>query len=150
MIRDYRGKNVKTGNWVYGHYYEFQGVSHICYETVILPSFQDPSGEWNTIDHEVDPNTVGQFTGSINQKEEKIYEDDLIKIELELGGFWGNVKQEKIGIVKFHEEYGSYMVEWGYSKHQHHELFHNDIIYLGEKLGNIHDNPEIKITENEY
>jgi uncharacterized phage protein (TIGR01671 family) len=149
MIRNYKGKDIKEGNWVYGDYYEYQGVSYITNEHLSPPSAQDPLGDWEVNNYEVDPKTVCQFTGSITHNDEKIYEDDITKIELPLGGFWGNIKQEKIGVVKFNEELGSYVVEWGYSKHQHHELFSKDIIYKSTKLGNIHDNPEIKISENE-
>lgn len=90
-----------------------------------------------------------QFTGLINGNDEEIYEYDIVKISLPLGGFWGKVKREKIGVVLYNEDLGSYIVEWGYSKDQHHVLFSEDVIYLCEKLGNIFDNPELLISKNE-
>jgi uncharacterized phage protein (TIGR01671 family) len=81
-----------------------------------------------------------QFTGLQDKKGKDIYEGDTMHIQLPMGGFWGNVKQEKTGTVKYESDYGGYIVEWEYSKNQHHVLLNCDIAFEGEIVGNIYEN----------
>ena len=72
-----RGKRVDTGEWVTGYYvcvgekyhYIYTGKLDLCKDHPCLEGFQ------------VDPETVGQFTGYIDKTGKEIYEDDVIKVE---------------------------------------------------------------------
>lgn len=86
---------------------------------------------------------VMQYTELEDKNKIDIYEQDILKVELPLGGFWGNTKKEKIGIVRYEKEYGAYIVQWEYSKHQHHENLTCDIAFTSEVLGNVYENPEL-------
>ena len=85
------------------------------------------------------PETVCQFTGLKDKNGKKIFEGDKINISLPLGGFWGHVKQDKQGIVKYESDYGGFIVEWEYSRNQHHVKLDCDIAFEGEITGNIYD-----------
>lgn len=79
------------------------------------------------------------FTGLTDNNGKDIFAGDKMKIQLPAGGFWGNVKFDRTGVVRYEEDYGAFIVEWDYSKHQHHENLTCDIACTGEVIGNIHE-----------
>ena len=60
-----------------------------------------------------------------------IYEGDILKYK------------DKIGIVRYEPDYGGYILEFKWSKDQHHQLLGCDLACRAEKLGNIHENPDL-------
>ena len=126
----FRGKRIDNGEWVYGYYYT---------------GFQDDTVAF-ILDNmfgiviDVIPKTVGQFTGLCDKNGVKIFEGDKMSIQLPLGGFWGNIKQTKIGFIRYESDYGGFIVEWEYSKNKHHVDLGCDIAFDGEVIGNIHNN----------
>ena len=88
-----------------------------------------------------------QFTGLKDKNGKEIYEGDIMKITLEGLGFWKKQKDlERIGEVIYNEDYAGFIVEWEYSKNQHHESLNCDIACTGEVIGNIYENPELLST----
>ena len=131
----FRGKRIDNGEWVEG----------LLSQTTVIAS-NKPAYVALTIDelvkkpfdgcwHEVDPETVGQFTGQPDNNGKKIFEGDILRGYLDSA-------LKRVGVVVFddgrwevHSQSGLYISELT----EGHEL---------EVIGNIHDNPEL-LTEKE-
>lgn len=89
-----------------------------------------------------------QFTELLDKNKKEIYEGDIMKIELPAGGFWGTANFKKIGVVRYEPDYGGYIIEWEYSRHQHYKSLDCDIAFGGEVLGNIYEHTHLIKNED--
>ena len=123
----FRGKRLDNGDWVYGYYVHIGPVS--CQRAYIIPEYAS-----SLYVNEVDPSTVGQYTGLKDKNGKRIFEGDIAKV---LQG-----KDKDIAYVGF--ENGAFMLYpktgniyertlWSY--------WYND--WDVEVIGNITDNPEL-------
>lgn len=141
----FRGKCLESCTWVYGSLFnsiwrKSSDGSRVCY---IFPDnmLDDDDGggySWEDFaeaaeDFEVDPVTVGQYTGLKDKNGKEIYEDEI------LTDCYGS-----IGVVEW--ENGRFVVNFGAC----------DVFEIGEcfnepyevwSIGNIHDNPELLKSE---
>ena len=148
---EYRGKRVDTGEWMYGHLFN-EG----CYCFIIG---NDSDTEWN-IDLgvylingngmiEIDPATVGEYTGLTLSDGTDIYEGDVLRLygeePYDNGVVGMDYDWEFFGTVVFQD--GSFVVQEFSDKCciWIDAIFCEDIDV--EKLGNIHDNPELVFGE---
>jgi uncharacterized phage protein (TIGR01671 family) len=79
-------------------------------------------------DEEVDPKTIGQYTGMKDKNGTKIFEGDIVRVLMDYGPA-GLFERNNV-VIRFNETAGGY--EWQY--------FNLDTI---EVIGNIYDNPEL-------
>ena len=134
----FRGKRVDNGQWVEGFYsnlyYEekCEEQSIITYQKFYAADMSYPYPSVNTVDAEVDPETVGQFTGRYDKNDKEIFERDIVVNKNIHGKKWiveYRTDSEYVGFVL--KEIGtngiSLFTSW------------NDI----EVIGNIHDNKEL-------
>lgn len=123
----FRGKRVDNGEWVHG-------------SLQILANCD--KGEWVEIcGYEVDVETVGEFTGLRDKNNCRIYEGDILAKPSD----WLNgVKQTDYTQVIWHNG-GFYLLEQNDSYHP------IDTYYIQRMtvIGNIHDNPNLKIDKDE-
>jgi len=120
----FRGKRKDTGEWVYG-YFTRNDESGRCYITT--QSKTGGAHPW-----EVDPATVGQYTGKNDKNSREIYEGDIIS------AYNGRIK----GPVIFDKRGLAFGVPNGPN-----EIYQFSMNFLESKdikvIGNIYENPEI-------
>ena len=127
----FRGKRLDNGEWVEGNLF----VSDTDGGTYILAGSRIVTIEW-----EVDPSTVGQYTGLKDKNGKRIFDGDIIAVPFEedLSPWEENCIYYENGKVYFDEiRFGWYV------------KFKGDELTLWEYddcgvtiIGNIHDNPE--------
>lgn len=77
----FRGKSLTSGEYVYGYYWKSINGRHWIRSSKM-------------IDYEVDPETVGQYIGLIDENKKEIYEDDKVVLDNTLIG--GNRTEGKV------------------------------------------------------
>lgn len=132
----FRGKRVDNGEWVYG------GLA-TCGEHafIVISEIQISESDniyFSTTGIEVDPATVGQYTGLKDKKEMESYHKDIVRTNAGL-----------VGVVEF----GSYSTtgnEWDNAWGWFIQIPNGDQAsmdehfgYWGEVIGNAHENPEL-------
>lgn len=111
----FRGKSITSGEWFYGSFAYFPDS-----QTAHIIPCGTCKGEEVICDFvEVNPYTVGQFTGCVNYDDQEIYEDDVVLL-----------KDNRVGVVQFQENLYEFLADF---HHLDPEM---------EILGNIHDNPQ--------
>lgn len=118
----FRGKNIHTGEWLYGDYHR-EGKTHY----ITKPG--DFLREYAPIEFMVDVNTIGQFTGLHDKDGKEIYEGDILAIPADY--------DDPDETVIFCD--GCFMVDDGRYK----TAFCHACVTIRSVIGNIHDNPEL-------
>ena len=135
----FRGKRLTDGAWIYGDFFRNRGLSFIASDGIA----ENPLATWR--DYNVDPETVGQFTGLHDKNGKEIYEGDLIKspsglVYTVIFGTW--VHDEKKEFPKIIDKYEH--TGWCISLDGNTpcELLDSEV-YSGVITGNVHDNPSL-------
>lgn len=93
MVRFFRGKDTKTGEWVEGDLIISKNQYYI-HPTHNSFQVKESGLSGPIVLHEVREDTVGQFTGIVDKKGIKIFEGDIIK-------FWSQLySYTLLGIAK--------------------------------------------------
>ena len=120
----FRGKHKATGKWCEGNLHvDKQGVA------IITPD-DTPLGCYG----QVDPDTVGQYTGLIDKNGKKIFEGDIVVLTLPAA------KMHWRAVYKFHS--GAFGMVWEHMG-ERWQAFAGICNAEYEVIGNIHDNPEL-------
>lgn len=131
----FRGKRLDNGEWVEG--YLCKTVKHLetCHQNVVVDCIEvyDGGSYLNIVFRNVDPTTVGQYTGLTDIGGKRLFEHDVVTAKFKNNGARYNFKViYKDGGYMFHN--GSVAVRF-------------DQIRSARKIGNIHDNPEMLEAE---
>ena len=120
----FRGKGKKDGKWYFGNLFDkdIYGRTHIYTINV---------GCLN-----IDPNTVGQFTGLYDKNGKEIYEGDILRF----GNFPSVVCE-----VKWNERITAFCIRFYFERNLGSRTLGEWVICERsvEIIGNIHDNPEL-------
>lgn len=122
----FRGKRTDNGEWVKGFYCMFNGKKHLIYTGYA----EVDCGDYYPVGYEVDPKTIGQYTGMDDRNDTKIFEGDIVE-----GNRLGEIYRYQIcynkGLASFIGLRGT-----GYAKF----TYDSDAF---EIIGKVYDNPEL-------
>lgn len=145
-IRDiiFHGKRLDNDEWVEGWYIHTK--RHHCIITGCIDDGYVVYGHYasDVAMYDVDPSTVGQYTGLTDKNGKKIFEGDICRFRE-----WS--KGEMCWVGKVYWEHQQFMITGGPNKEcetmfelRMSRFIPEDI----EVIGNIHDNPELLEVEN--
>lgn len=137
----FRGNRKDNGESIFGYYFQKQNpFSADGFPITHYISDCPPFGA------EVDPETVGQFTGKTDKNGKKVFEHDI----LQTFTVWadGTVEKGGVGVIQWSENDQCYVLA---TKEGYHI---DDFGNLGrpeyyEVIGNIHDNPDLLEVHND-
>lgn len=135
----FRGKSLKNKKWVYGDL-----MSNICGTRIVRYKETDDGkslrADWEYVD--VEPDTVGQFTGLTDCNSKEIYEGDILGASGRIIGYVaGGVRGYCYDVVFINHSAGE--KTWPlYSTVKY------DYPYEIVVIGNVFDNPELLKTES--
>lgn len=138
-FRKFRAKTEDTEEWVEGWYFV---ENQLGYLTHAITRYERLEGR--NVHYIVDEDTIGQFTGLLDKKDNKIFAGDIV---LDVKGDYYE--------VFFDDEKGMFLgrcVNETYmcADKEHQELGETTALYSGvEVVGNIIDNPELIYNEEE-
>ena len=130
-IIKFRGKSLKDGGWLIGSHFTDGAEEYIIPQTLLdIHDYED---------YQVDPDTVGQYTGLKDRNGQEIYEGDILRY------FRFDGEERRVKVIWDNDSFSFEIV-----------LPDGTLIAVMEELrrtfeviGNIHDNPEIIRKEEE-
>lgn len=139
----FKSKRVKDGEWIEGYYYKVQETVHCFKEDyekkpvpihhfIIFARTTDWELPMQTYQTEIIPETLCQFTGLVDKRGKRIWENDIIQ--------YGTVA----AVIKF-GEYGNGNLGF-YVDFPEETNYRKDFAYWAKKIvviGNAFDNPEL-------
>ena len=144
----FRGKDIETGEWIYGHF--FQRLGH--YPAIVEPRPRD--GKVMYCEIAVEDTTVGQFTGLFDKNDKEIYEGDILRSN-EYPFNSDSVDNYFAEVVWADNVCGFYRITHKKANSTVRGISHGNWSKLDEEdirsfevIGNVHDNPELLKGKN--
>lgn len=146
----FHGRRLDNGEWVQGQYL-YDDVTGKGWIILSITESQNTIGGLLVYCVEVDPETVGQFTGLADRKGNRAFTDSVIRYSGEYGHVvYGVVRFGEIPpVVGVNADHIGFYIEWqNDGANMWNEWWRNDLKYwlaesLCEIIGNRWDNPEL-------
>ena len=145
----FRGKRIDTGEWAYGvpvpvreNTYPVNVVEMV--EYVNYDEMDNMWPDYSSVD--VDPETLGQYTGLTDQNGRKIFEGDILSVEFDVQHPEEGEpdKYYERAVVIFSKPYAGWLADYGYDTlYMSEYISPNGESKCAEIISNIHDNPEL-------
>ena len=118
----FRGKRVNNGEWFQGYpcHYGWIGKE----KDYIIPDYASA-----LYTAEVDPETVGQYTGLTDKNGNKIFEGDIV---------WDNYEEER-GVVQWYNDMAKFIITYSTFTVDFDNVYGEEL----QIVGNVYDNPEL-------
>ena len=132
-----KASRVNEGDWVVGHYFTEPASNEDSCSFYFVPHIRMPHGEHST-DIEIDPDTLGQYTGLTDKNGVEIYEGDIVECN-----------NGHKGIVEWEDHDACFNVAGYYDSSNDYPSM---AFMEGQPftiIGNIHENPELLGDNNE-
>ena len=127
----FRGKRTANGEWVEGYLY----ITHNGEHEISVYNEEVNIERWT---HEVDPSTVGQYTGLNDKNGKRIFEGDIV--DGHCHSAWSHRLQRcDIAYGRDGFEARNHIDGVDSDYYTYRVLFSKDVVIIG----NIHDNPEL-------
>ena len=131
----FRGKRTDNGEWIEGYLVE-KTIFSIFDTHLSFVIYKKPTNIYHEEYREIDPSTVGQYTGLTDKNSTKIFEGDIIQ----------NTANGNFGIVRWYDEHAAFVIH-GINDNKTYWLFDNDFSKV-RIVGNIFDTPELVEVKN--
>lgn len=131
----FRGKRLKYGEWIEGYVFDdgIAGSERMFVGGLVITDYHGTacnSCEVGIDFDEVDPSTVGQYTGLKDKNGTKIFEGDIVDILCE---------NEEVGVIEWSEDTAQFIVQADGFAASFDNYWGKDL----EIIGNIYDDPEL-------
>ena len=123
----FRGKYAPSGAWIMGDLRQYPSGAKAIKANDMLHIM------------EVDPDTIGQYTGLVDKHGKKIFEGDIVVMTLPAA------KMHWRAVCKFHS--GAFGLVWHHMGVERWQAFAGICNAEYEVIGNIYDNPELAEDE---
>ena len=124
----FRGKRATNGDWVYGDFVHGNERKSLRDSIFVYDS---ETQSFN--DYEINPSTLGQYTGLTDKNGKRIFEGDIVKTDK-------FSEPNKQYIIKYDLQFGAFI---GQDRYNVYFVTFDDDSGDFEVIGNITDNPEL-------
>lgn len=132
----FRGKRIDNSEWVEGYYVRLYGSNGRVSRRIYTSCAEVDCGDYYPDFFEVQPSTVGLYTGLKDKNRRRIFEGDIVKAQDDL--IFSPFCDGLVGKVVYTE--AAFFIE-PKDPTKSEYLFNECAVY--EVLGNMHDNPEL-------
>ena len=131
----FRGKRIDNGKWAYGYYFydSFYNKAYITAGRYCMEASKRKPNQRIINAFEIDPKTVGQYTGMLDKNGTKIFEGDICN-------FSNRSDIDNYGVVVYDADETEFGIDYGSTYLGLGRHYHSRDV---EVIGNIYDNREL-------